>query len=61
MKKFTFSVRYDIGEKIVHDGGYYKVIGYEYVKGRGVRYILLTKDSKISWEYLHDFEIAMID
>lgn len=61
MKKFTFTVKYEIGETIKHDGGFYKVIGYEFVKSRGIRYILLTKEGKITWDYLFDFEIQMLD
>jgi hypothetical protein len=37
------------------------VIGFEYIEGRGVRYILLNNiNSDIKWEYLYDFEIENI-
>lgn len=62
MKKHTLSVRYEIGDKIKNDGGIYKVIGYEFVKSRGIRYILLSlKNGTPEWIYLYDFEISLID
>jgi len=62
MKSVTFKVKYDIGETIKNDGGIFKVIGYEFVKGRGIRYALLTaRNGTVEWLYMYDFEIALID
>lgn len=62
MKSFTFKVKYSIGETIKNDCGIYKVIGYEYIKGRGTRYALLSlKNGSPDWLYMYDFEIDLID
>lgn len=62
MKSVTFKVKYEIGETIKNDGGVYKVIGYEFIKARGTRYILLSlKNGTPEWIYLYDFEISLID
>ncbi len=62
MKSFTFKVKYEIGETIKNDGGILKVIGYEYIKSRGARYILLSlKNGNPEWVYMYDFEIDLID
>ena len=60
--KFTIQLDYSVGDKIRHDGGVWKVIGFEYVKGRGIRYILLTvKNQVLEWLYLFSFEIKALD
>jgi len=57
----NIKLKYTIGESIKTLGLIYKVIGFEYVKDRGIRYILLHMDGgKGNWEYLYDFEIKMI-
>lgn len=62
MKKVTFSVTYEVGDKIKHDGGYYKVIGYEFVPKRGTRYIVMSiKNGTPEWTYLYDFELKGLD
>lgn len=62
MKSVTFKVKHTIGETIKNDCGIYKVIGYEFVKNRGTRYILLSvKNGVAEWSYLYDFEISLID
>jgi hypothetical protein len=62
MKKITLEVKHSIGDEIKCDAGKLKVIGYTYVEGRGIQYILLTHTgSKFEWEYLYDFEIEMLD
>lgn len=62
MKKVTLRVAYEVGDTIKHDGGVWKVIGYEYVKGRGVRYITLAvRNGTPEWLYLYDFEIKSLD
>lgn len=60
--KHTLTVKHEIGQTIKNDGGVYKVIGYEFVQGRGIRYILLSlKNGTPEWLYLYDFEIKLID
>lgn len=62
MKTVSFKVKHEIGDIIKWDNGKLKVIGYSYVKGRGIQYILLAHSgSKFDWEYLYDFEIDLID
>lgn len=62
MKKHTLSVVYEIGQKIKTDGAIYKVIGFEFIKSRGTRYILLSlRHGNPEWIYLYDFEIKMMD
>lgn len=62
MKKHTLSVAYEIGQTIKTDGTIYKVVGFEFVKSRGIRYILLSlKNNTPEWIYLYDFEIKMMD
>lgn len=62
MKSVTFKVKYEIGETIKNDGGVFKVIGYEFIKGRGTRYALLVvRNGTTEWLYLYDFEISLID
>jgi hypothetical protein len=44
---------YEIGETIITESRRYRVIGLEFVEGRGLRYILLhTKEGKCEWEYI---------
>jgi hypothetical protein len=62
MKKVTFSVKYEIGDIIKWDNGKLKVIGYSFIKGRGIQYILLSHTgSKFEWEYLYAFEIEQLE
>ncbi|MFZ2523626.1 MAG: hypothetical protein WAW92_04545 [Minisyncoccia bacterium] len=54
-------LKYEVGSKIHTENGAYKVIGFEYIKGRGMRYCLLAigavgKD----WLYMYDFEIKAL-
>jgi rRNA maturation protein Rpf1 len=61
MKSVTFKVAYDIGQTLKNDGGVYKVIGYEFIKGRGTRYVLLhAKSGSPEWLYVYDFEIKLL-
>lgn len=61
MKKITLRVTYEIGDKIKHNGGVWKVVGYEHVKGRGIRYIVLAvKNGALEWLYLYDFELKSL-
>lgn len=61
MKKVSLRVAYEVGTKIKHDGGVWQVIGYEYIKGRGTRYILfVVKNGEPQWLYLYDFELKNI-
>lgn len=55
-------LKYKVGEKVKTDYGILKVIGYEYIQGRGIRYILLRLDTNGGpvWDYMFDFEIKMI-
>lgn len=62
IQKVTHSVVHKVGERIIKDCGVFKVIGYEFVQGRGTRYILLTaKNGNPEWSYLYDFEIKSLD
>lgn len=52
-----------MGEKIETSDTVFKVIGYEVVLGRGIRYIVAFWDdekNECTWQYLYDFEIEMI-
>ena len=54
-------LKYKIGEKIKSDERIYTVIGFDYVKERGLRYILLhVVDGKAVWEFMYAFEIEAI-
>lgn len=58
---FSFKVKYAIGQSIKYDKGIFKVVGYEYVKSRGIRYILLANNGlSMTREYLYDFEIGLL-
>lgn len=62
IQKVTHCVRYKIGERIKKDCGVFKVMGYEFVQGRGTRYILFTaRNGTPEWTYLYDFEIKSLD
>lgn len=59
--KFPLGVKYKIGEIISGCAKLYSVIGYEYVEGRGLRYILASVDKEgVQWTYLYEFEIKNI-
>lgn len=61
MAKFSFEVKYAIGEEIKWDGGIFKVIGYSYIEGRGLQYIVMSSVSgKVDWQYFYEFEIKMM-
>lgn len=61
MAKFSFEVKYKIGEEIKWDGGIFKVIGYSYIEGRGIQYVVMASNSgKLEWQYFYEFEIEMI-
>ena len=55
-------LKYKVGERVKTDYGILKVIGYEFVKSRGIRYILIRLDTNgaVLWDYMSDFEIKMI-
>lgn len=56
-----FSVDYKIGDEIITDDRKYKIIGYEHVPDRGLRYILIHSDGGApKWEYLYKIEILML-
>lgn len=62
MIDISFKVKYKIGEVLKRDTGLYKIIGYEFVKSRGIRYILLSaKNGSPEWIYLYAFEIDLLD
>ena len=55
------NLKYKIGKKIKTDSKIMTVIGFEYIEGRGLRYILLNaSENNIDWRYLYDFEIENI-
>lgn len=59
----TSIYKYQMGEKIEAGATTFKVIGYEVVLGRGIRYIVAFWDdekNECTWQYLYDFEIEMI-
>lgn len=61
MKKITFPISYELGEIIKTSSKILKVIGYEYVPSRALRYVLLhEKDGVAVWEYMYDFEIELL-
>ncbi len=52
---------YKIGEKIIISDYVMIVIGFEYLEGRGMRYILLTVNGNATeWRYLYTFEIKAL-
>jgi len=55
-------LKYKVGEKVKTDYGILKVIGYEYIQSRGIKYILLRLDINGTpiWDYMFDFEIKMV-
>jgi hypothetical protein len=57
MKKFSLDVFYEIGEEIELNDRKIKVIGYEFVAERGIRYIVLWHDGTMKWEYFYKFEL----
>lgn len=57
----NIKLKHEIGETINAKERKYKVIGFEYVKGRGIRYILLhTNGGQVQWEYMYGFDIKAI-
>lgn len=61
MKKITFPISYELGEIIKTSSKILKVIGYEYVPTRALRYVLIhEKDGDAAWVYLYDFEIELL-
>ncbi len=58
---FSFQIKHKIGERIKTESRIYTVIGYEYIKGRALRYALLYVDNgKTDWLYLYEFEIKSL-
>lgn len=58
----NINLKYNPGEKVKTEHKILMCIGFEYIKGRGIRYIFLTLDcGKPLWEYLYDFEIKMLE
>lgn len=54
-------LKHKLGKTLKSSSRHYKVIGYEYVESRGMRYILATFDVyDVKWIYLFDFEIEML-
>lgn len=52
---------YKIGQKLVMGDHVMTVIGYEYIEGRSLRYVLLSiNDNKSDWSYYHEFEIKAL-
>jgi len=61
MHKLVLEVRYQIGDIITTDTRTYRVVGYEYVPERAMRYILLhDKEGVASWEYMYPIEIDLL-
>jgi len=54
-------LKYKIGEVIELFDRKVRVIGFEYIVGRGIRYVLLwATDDKIDWQFLYEFEIESL-
>jgi len=53
-------LKYKIGQKLKFNDRVVTVIGFDYVEGRGLRYIVLWIDGKPGWECLYDFEIEAL-
>lgn len=55
------NLKYKIGQKIKASERIYEIIGFEWIKERGIRYALLhVKDGKTEWEFMYEFEIKAI-
>lgn len=54
-------LKYKIGETIVAGDRKYKLIGFEYIEGVSLKYVLLfVKDGTPTWAYMYEKEIEML-
>lgn len=59
MNTITLEAKYTIGEVVEIGGRLYRLIGYEYIPERALRYIFCigTDSGDTKWVYLFQFEI----
>lgn len=61
MKTITLKIEYEIGDKIDLGDTIGTFIGYEYIKGRSMRYIIMVlKNNQSEWVYLYPFELKAL-
>lgn len=62
MKDHKISLKYNIGQTIKTSGCLYKVIGYEYIKDRGIKYIILGVDGiEPRRFYVYESELSLLE
>lgn len=54
-------LKYQIGEKIKAGDRVYVVLGFEYIQGVSLKYVLLhQKDGAAAWAYMYEKEIEFL-